>query len=101
LAQFVETGIIHFVKIDGTFMLTARDSAELLGISPESFLKIRKQAELRGIKELCGEEVVPGCLMWSRIALVRFSLGEFDLGWPEKDHAILPKALPKPNIGVE
>ena len=101
LVQFAENGFIHVVKIEGPLMLNAKDSSELLGMSTDSFFKIRKQAQLRGIEELCGEELIPGSLFFSRIALVRLSNGEFDLDWPQNCGGFLPKRLHEVKTGIE
>ena len=101
MAQFAENGFIHVVKIEGPLMLNAKASAELLGMSTDTFMKIRRQAQLRGIEELCGVELVPGSLMFSRIALVRLSTGEFDLDWPQNFTGLLPKGLHEASTGVE
>jgi hypothetical protein len=101
LAQFVENGSIHTVKIEGPLMLNAKDSAEFLGTSTDSFLKVRRQAEVKGIEELCGEELVPGSLFFSRVALVRLSNGEFDLDWPKNCDGFLPKGLREVSTGID
>jgi hypothetical protein len=99
--QFAENGFIHVLRIDGSLMLNAKDSSEFLGISTDSFAKIRKQAKLLAIKELCGEELVPGSLYFNRVTLMRLSLGEFPLDWPGSGNGVLPKGLHEANIGFE
>jgi hypothetical protein len=97
LAHFAENGFIHVVRIDGPLMLNAKDSSELLGLSTDSFLKIRRQAEFLRIEELCGEELVPGSLYFNRIALVRLSMGEFPLVWPGSRNGTLHEV----NAGID
>lgn len=82
LHQFVKQGVIRFVDVQSTpLMLNATKAAELLGVSMETFKKVRDQAAFAGVEELRGVEITPGNFMFSRIDLVRLSLGEFDLKW--------------------
>ena len=82
LHQFSKLGIIRFVDVVSVpLLLNSTKAAELLGVSPETFKKVRDQAAIVGVEELCGVEITPGNIMFSRIELVRFSQGEFFLTW--------------------
>lgn len=82
LHQFAKMGVIRFVDITSVpLLLNATKAAELLGVSPETFKKIRDQAATMGLDELCGVEMTPGNFMFSRVELVRFSQGQFQLLW--------------------
>lgn len=82
LHQFAKQGIIRFVDITSVpLMLNATKAAELLGVSPDTFRKIRDQAASAGVDELQGVEITPGNYMFSRVDLVRLAQGEFQLHW--------------------
>lgn len=82
LHQFSRHGTIRFVDIKATpLSLNATKAADLVGVSSETFKKVRDQAAIVGVAELCGVEMTPGNFMFSRIDLVRLSRGEFDLHW--------------------
>lgn len=82
LHQFSKTGIIRFLEITSVpLMLNATKAAELLGVSPETFKKIRDQAAAVGVVELCGVEMTPGNFLFSRVDLVRFSQGQIHVPW--------------------
>lgn len=88
LLHFLKHGTIRFDDISGkSMLLTAKDAAKVLGMSTDTFKKIRDQAALIGLKELCGVEVTPGNFMYSRVHLARYSLGEYDLCWRGKPPA--------------
>jgi len=85
LLYFLKNGTIRFDDISAKEMLlTANAAAKALGVSPDTFKKIRDQAARVGVKELCGVETTPGNFMFSRLHLARFSLGEYDLCWRRK-----------------
>lgn len=82
LHQFATKGLIRFIDIRSVpLMLNATKAAELLGVSPETFKKLRDQAAIAGVEELVGVEITPGNYLFSRVDLVRLSLGELDLKW--------------------
>lgn len=81
LCSFIEAKRFNVVVAEGCLMLNATKAAEFLGVSTDTFKRIRDRAEERGVKELCGVELTPSNFMFSRIALIRLSQGEFDLDW--------------------
>ena len=85
LLHFLKHGTIRFDDIsEKSMLLTANGAAEALGMSTDTFKGIRDQAALIGLKELCGVEVTPHTVMFSRVHLARYSLGEYDLCWRGK-----------------
>ena len=82
IERFLLEGQIRFTDLDTIpLMLNASKAAEMIGISPDTFKRVRDQAQKTGVKELCGSEVTPGSPMFNRASLVRFSQGDFDLQW--------------------
>lgn len=82
LHQFLETGLISVVVAEGPLLFTAVKAAEFVGVSTDTFRKIRDQAARRSIRDLCGVEITPGNYMFERVALIKFSQGKFGLDWP-------------------
>jgi len=90
LIQFAETGLITFMRLEGSLLLNSKNSSEFLGVSTDSFGDMKKQASVIGLKELCGQEVTPDNYMFSRISLARFAAGDLSLNWPKKNRIYPP-----------
>jgi hypothetical protein len=105
LHQFSKTGVIRFLDIASVpLMLNATKAAELLGVSSETFKKIRDQAAAVGVTELCGVELTPGNFLFSRVDLVRLSQGEFRLHWSpafRQKHSMATEAISSADAGFE
>lgn len=106
LEHFLENGVIKFVELrQGPLLVTAKAAAELLGVSTDTFKKIRVRAAELGIDELCGEEITPGTIMYSRLALLRFAIGDYRSRWqpPSQEsegHAATFNAIADASVAV-
>lgn len=85
LGHYLQHGAFKFIEVEaGPLLLPAIHAAKYLGISPESFKKIRNRAAILGRSELCGIETTPGTVLFQRHVLAKFSRGEIDLHWNAK-----------------